>query len=194
MRQILLLSMSLILAGWLVAQAAPLIQDGATDNPAAESAAEATTDAAAAEADGDAEAEAETRRKPFQDEILMQLLREQEAPKAIPQQDPSTPDDLATRGPDDGRELLVEGTMIVERPAELETGAESVRLVIRLADGERTLALEPLESSLRELLERQAKQGATNFTISGEVTRYRGKNYLLLRKVIQRVDNGNLRP
>lgn len=190
MRQILLLSMSLILAGWLVAQAAPLIQDGATDNPAAE----ATTDAAAAEADGDGEAEAETRRKPFQDEILMQLLREQEAPKAIPQQDPSTPDDLATRGPDDGRELLVEGTMIVERPAELETGAESVRLVIRLADGERTLALEPLESSLRELLERQAKQGATNFTISGEVTRYRGKNYLLLRKVIQRVDNGNLRP
>jgi hypothetical protein len=171
-----------------------LIQDVQPENGPADE----TEDSPSAEAQGDnaedgSDAE-EAGRKPFQDEILKQLLREQEAPKVIPRHDPSSPDDLAEQPDTPDRRLLMEGTFLTERPAELVTSQAGLRLMVRLPDGDRSVAIEPLENGNREALEREARRGASQFLISGEITRYRDQNFILLRKIVQRMDNGNLRP
>jgi len=135
-------------------------------------------------------------RKPFQDDILKSLLRDREAAQTIPRQDPGLPAQRPAilGGNREISGLMPDGTPIVERPGRFYRTGDKKMIELRLAGGERRLSLELLPNAMLEALEREASTGATEFTVSGELTRYGKKNYLLLRKVVQRVDNGNLAP
>jgi hypothetical protein len=131
-------------------------------------------------------------RRPFQDDILRTLLNNREAPEAIPPIDPGSGTPLAP-GPDTSN-LMLEGTRIVERPGQLLRLNDRTEFSFRLPNGERVMSIELLPNSLLEAMERQADSGVGEFVVSGEVTRYRGRNFLLVQKVVQRVNNGNLSP
>jgi hypothetical protein len=45
-----------------------------------------------------------------------------------------------------------------------------------------------------EAMEAEAEAGVTEFIISAEVTRYRGRNYLNLLKYRRQISHGNLTP
>ena len=137
-------------------------------------------------------------RKPLQDEILRKLLQSQEAPRLIGPTDPgrsetSDPGEEA-RGVSPSSPLLLEGTLIVDRPGRVLLSDGKAEFTFLLPDTQRTLTMELERNSLREALEREAQAGASEFVVTAEVTRYRGRNYLVLRKVVQRVNNGNLAP
>lgn len=159
-------------------------------------------------AEGDPEAEAangpskrpntgqEGIRRPFQDDILKNLLNDREAAETIPRQDPGMPAQRAALF-DGHREMsgvMPDGTPIVERPGRYYRNGDQRLIELRLASGDRRISFELLPNALLEALEREAATGVTQFTVSGELTRYGSQNYLLLRKVVQRVDNGNLAP
>jgi len=137
-------------------------------------------------------------RKPLQDEILRKLLQSQEAPRLIGPTDPSRSeasdpgDELQAASP--SSPLLLEGTLIVDRPGRVLLSDGKAEFTFLLPDTQRTLTMELERNSLREALEREAQAGASEFVVTAEVTRYRGRNYLVLRKVVQRVNNGNLTP
>lgn len=135
-------------------------------------------------------------RRPFQDDILKSLLRDREAAQTIPRQDPGMPaQPRAIIGSQhEVAGVFPDGTPIVERPGRFYRNGDQKLMELRLAGGDRRLSLELLPNALLEALEREASTGVAEFTISGELTRYGNKNYLILRKVIQRVDNGNLSP
>lgn len=129
-------------------------------------------------------------RPSAQEEIVQSLLREQERAALIP------PQPAADQRPEaDQTGLLPDGTILIERPGRfvLEDGRPKF-VFISTGEEHKLRSMEVLANSLREAMERQAQAGATEFIISGEVTRYRGANYLLLRKLLQRVSNRNLSP
>lgn len=135
-------------------------------------------------------------RRPFQDDILRSLLKDREAAQTIPRQDPGMPAQppvlLGSQREVTG--LMPDGTSIVERPGRFYRTGEQRMIELRLSGGKRRISLEVLPNALLEAVEREAAKGVSEFTISGELTRYGTQNYLLLRKVVQRVDNGNLAP
>jgi hypothetical protein len=138
---------------------------------------------------------ASTLRRPAQSEILRNLLSRQDRPTPIlPRADALQPPAVAGLGPD-GRPLLVEGTAIVERPGRLVREGGRAKFVFYLdGDSQAPRAMPVLESQLLETLENEVQAGFDEFIVSGEVTRYRGTNYLLLRKVLRRTGQGNLQP
>lgn len=140
------------------------------------------------------EPNAPTGRKPFQDEILKALLQEQELPRVIRQQDPQRGTTVKIGPMARDEATLLEGTMVVERPAQFTIANGKPQLSLTLADLNRTATLEVLPSKLLEALEREFESGVAEFIVSGEVTRYKEEAYILLRKVVQRVNNGNIRP
>ncbi len=138
-------------------------------------------------------------RKPAQANILKGLLGRHERPRPILPQSAHDAEDgvdpVAGAIDPEGHPLLLEGTFLIERPGRLvyEDGRANFALQVDGGDqGVRTLELCP--NQLLEAMEREAKSGFTEFIVSAEITRYRGRNYLLLRKILRRVDHGNLGP
>jgi len=133
-----------------------------------------------------------TLRRPAQADVLRNLIGEQDRPKPVAPVEPGKKE--AKEGAAAGATLL-EGTQLVERPGRLvhEDGRAKFLFTAEVgAAGPRSMAI--LESQLLETMEREAETGFPEFIISGEVTRYHGNNYLLLRKVLRRTSNGNLSP
>ncbi len=54
--------------------------------------------------------------------------------------------------------------------------------------------LEVIPNQLLEAMEREGRAGFNDFIVTAEVTRYKDRNYLILRKILRRVDHGNLGP
>jgi hypothetical protein len=139
-------------------------------------------------------------RRPEQTEIIQNLLRDREPSIMIVPQDPEAVigDRVPTTRPvGEAYEplLLVDGAIVVERPGRLlyEEGTP-VFAFFTLEAGPQLKAMELLPNQLLEAVEREAKLGSPEFVISGRVTRYRGKNYLLLLKALRRVEHGNFAP
>jgi hypothetical protein len=135
-----------------------------------------------------------TLRKPAQAEIIQDLLREREQQGVILPQDPQTGQSAVVQPGESSEGLIPEGTILVERPGRLvsEDGRPTF-LFLTLETGGQVQAMELLPNQLLEAMERQSASTA-QFTISAQVTRYRGRNYLLLLKVLRRVGHGNLSP
>lgn len=140
---------------------------------------------------------------PTQSELIRALREERQVNVPIP---PSTPSEApgemrsATPPPIGGTtvagQLLPEGTFVVDRPGRLVLEGEWWSFVFESADGtsnERPLLLLPNQQV--ELMEQTSASGTRSvvFIVSGEVTSYHGRNYLLVRKVLLRRDLGNLR-
>jgi hypothetical protein len=136
-----------------------------------------------------------TLRKPAQANILKGLLRQAERPEPIRSVEPSGPKAGAVVRDAEGQPLLLEGTLLVERRGRLihEEGRAKFVLNADVADqGPRTVEITP--NQLLEAIEREAQAGFSEFIITAEVTRYKDHNYLILRKILRRVDHGNLSP
>lgn len=136
-----------------------------------------------------------TLPRPEQADILRNLLgrRDLVVPVVAPRS-ADRPGADAGVGPD-GHPLLIEGTMIVERPGRLIRDENHPRFVFHLGgDTGSPRTMELLRNQVLETMEREAEAGFTEFIISAEVTRYRGANFLLLRKVLRRTDDGNIGP
>jgi ABC-type transport system substrate-binding protein len=136
-------------------------------------------------------------RRPAQADILRGLLRRGTSAKPTPISPTTQPDDEEVATGADGQPLLLEGTFLIERPGRLVREGDVSRFQLYVAgDGESQTPrlLEILPNQLLESLEREAEAGFSEFIISAEVTRYRGRNYLLLRKILRRVEHGNLGP
>lgn len=137
-------------------------------------------------------------RRPAQAEMLKNLLQRDQRPTPIRAEEPGSttaaisPGESATGS---GGELLLEGTFLVERPARFVQTDGRAKLVFQTEGqtaGSRTMELLP--NQLLEAMEREAAAGFANFIVTAEVTRYKGSNYLLLRKILRRVEHGNLEP
>jgi hypothetical protein len=141
-----------------------------------------------------------TMRKPQQAEIIENLLRERERSSLILPQEPQAVvgQELAASQPSSDRGtpgLLADGTTVVERPGQLAVEEGRPRFVFYAEGDEPKLrTMEILPNHLLEAMEREAQGGRSEFVISGEVMRYKGRNYVLLRKVLRRVGHGNLAP
>ena len=137
----------------------------------------------------------DTLRSPRQAEILKDLLRRADRPTPIqPRSDePRSPAEAGVGA--DGRPLLLEGTTLVERPGRLAHEDGQARFLFHLEGDEgaaRSMQLLPCQ--LLETMEREAQSGFDEFIVTAEVTRYKGENFLLLRKVLRRTGHGNLSP
>ena len=127
-------------------------------------------------------------------EILRNLLDQEDRPAPIQPQSGPAPATEAALG-SDGQPLLVEGTSLVERPGRLVHEDDKSKFVFNIGGSDqKTRKMEILENQLLETMEQEAEAGFAEFIISAQVTRYRGQNYLLLRKVLRRVSHGNLSP
>ncbi len=127
---------------------------------------------------------------PPQVELLRPLLRRQARPMPILPRS-SESGSKAPRAEAEAR-LLAEGTLLVERPGEF-VRANGVP-TFRFADAPQMPAMQILPNSWLEAMEELADNGFTRFVISAEVTRYRGKNYLLLVKFRRQASHGNVGP
>jgi hypothetical protein len=136
-----------------------------------------------------------TLRKPSQARILENLLNRADRPLPIKAQTRLEPAESSSDPGVQRFPLLLEGTFLPERPGRLVREEGRARFVF-IADGSAaaTRSMPILESQLLETMEREAEAGFSEFIISAEVTRYRGQNYLLLRKVLRRTEHGNLGP
>lgn len=134
-------------------------------------------------------------RRPQQSDVLRDLLLQQGRNRPVPAKAPET---TAAGGPrlgPDGQPLLLEGTFLIERPGRLVYDGGRPRFEFMLDDGATAPRIvELLPNQLLETLEQEARLGFSEFVISAEVTQYQGANYLILRKVLRRVSNGNLGP
>jgi hypothetical protein len=136
-----------------------------------------------------------TLRKPAQANILKGLLRQAERPEPIRPIEAAAPKGGAAAKGADGLPLLLEGTMLVERPGRLIHEDGRAKLVL-LADtnSQSPRTVEIIPSQLLEAMEREERAGFSEFIVSAEVTRYKDRNYLMLRKILRRVGNGNVAP
>ena len=137
-----------------------------------------------------------TLRRPEQANILKGLLRREERPEPVKPEDPDAASGEAeTKVGADGKPLLLEGTLLVERPGRLVREEGRSKFVLH-AEGDASAArsMEILPNQLLEAIEREAEAGFTEFVVTAEVTRYRDRNYLILLKILRRVGHGNLSP
>jgi len=137
-------------------------------------------------------------RDPVQARIYQELLRDTERPQAKPilPVDPETGLTAAESGAGAGPTTLLEGTVLIERTGRLLRGGDRSEFHFKagsLADGGPDV-MEILKNGLLEAMETEAEAGVKEFIISAEVTRYRERNYLLLRKYRRQVSHGNLTP
>jgi hypothetical protein len=140
-----------------------------------------------------------TLRRPAQAEIIENLLRDRDRTRMVvppvattrPASSSAPAGRQATQEP----ALLVDGTVLVERPGRLvrDTGRP---MFVFLGEGTQPQlqTMELLPNQLLEAMEHEAERGYSEFIISARVTAYRGKNYLLLLKVLRRTPHGNLAP
>lgn len=132
-----------------------------------------------------------TLRKPEQARILEQLIRDAERPRPII---PDSSTDVRPADSERDRGLLLEGTILVERQGRLIRSDERSLFEMRLESDGANRTLEILPNAWLEAMEREAATGASEFIITAEVTRYRGENYLIVRKVRRVRTHGNLSP
>ncbi len=134
-------------------------------------------------------------RRPQQADVLRDLLLQQGRTRPVPARAAETVTAGGPRLGPDGQPLLLEGTFLIERPGRLVYDGGRPRFEFLLDDGATApRILELLPSQLLETMEQEARQGFSEFVISAEVTQYQGANYLMLRKVLRRVSNGNIGP
>ncbi len=148
-------------------------------------------------------------RKPEQAQILEGLLRDREQARPILPNQPTAAAIGRPAGPGVAtprlREVMpgmrqlptgqiAEGSMISERPGRFQREAGRPVLIFAIPGSSTSIAVEILPSQLLEAVEREAQTSPGEFIVSGELTTYGGKNFLLLRKVLRRVENGNLGP
>ncbi len=133
-------------------------------------------------------------RRPPQLQILQNLLsRPGRATPVRPEPQKPGPAS-APAAASDGQDLLLEGAFLSERPGRLIHEGGRAKFVFNAESGQPSRSVEILENQLLEAMEREAEAGFTDFVVSAEVTRYRGRNCILLRKLLRRVDHGNLGP
>jgi len=138
---------------------------------------------------------------PSASEVLDQLLKTRPKHQPIEPVEPgvevrrsAAPSPSVSPNQDDLR-LLPDGSMLVDRPGRLVREGDGWTFVIETAGEvvrERPLRLLPCR--MLEQMEIAAAGGTAPviFVVSGEVTEYRGANYLLLRKLLVRRDMGNV--
>lgn len=144
-----------------------------------------------------------TTTMPSQSDLIRALREERQVNVPIPPSTPAdSPDEISSEstrsigGAVFSGQLLPEGTFVVDRPGRIVREGEWWSFVFESADGggdERPLLLLPNQQV--ELMEQTSASGTRSvvFMVSGEVTSYHGRNYVLVRKVLLRRDTGNLR-
>jgi hypothetical protein len=137
-------------------------------------------------------------RNPTQARILEELLRGTEPRQAKPIL-PVTPGGSSAPGaetPNGNASLLLEGTVLIERAGRLVRLGDRVEFHFKGGSPAENAAdaMEFNKNGLLEAMEAEAAAGVEEFIISAEVTRYRGANYLLLRKYRRQIAHGNLSP
>lgn len=140
-----------------------------------------------------------TTRESRQLEILRKLIPAQDSRRVIL---PKQPQARTVRGggqagetTNGGVPLLLEGISLVERPGRLVRTGDRAEFVFDNAGAAGQLRRMIINKSEQlEMMERLAESGVSGFTISAEITTYRDRNYLNLRRVRARRGHGNLAP
>ncbi|MCA9243226.1 MAG: hypothetical protein KDA32_04665 [Phycisphaerales bacterium] len=127
-----------------------------------------------------------------QERVLQGLLRDQSR-RPILRRDASTGQEIQTAQEGD-KTLLLEGQMLVMRQGRLEVLSDRAEFHFLDAAEAGLEVIELLPNQTREFMERLFSSGVADFIVTGEVQRYRGKNYLLVRKADPFRGNGNLAP
>jgi len=147
------------------------------------------------------------RREPTAAEILKELTREENlAPRrAVLPTDPGRVEERVTPAADalpanavapPAIRLLPDGYRIVDRPGRLTRDGDIWLFSFESrSEGPPELPLRLLPNRLLEDMETVSAGGtnSTVFVVSGEVTEYRGRNYLLMQKMLVRTDLRNLK-
>ena len=137
-------------------------------------------------------------RNPTQARILEELLRGTEPRQAKPilPVTPGSNANSAAGAPNGNAFLLLEGTVLIERPGRLVRVGDRAEFHFKSGSPAENAAdaMEFNKNGLLEAMEAEAAAGVEEFIISAEVTRYRGANYLLLRKYRRQIAHGNLSP
>jgi hypothetical protein len=137
-------------------------------------------------------------RPPTANELIEQLMQEAPARSVTPltTAPAQTSADAAERSGEGDRRVLPEGTVVPEFPARL-VRSEPWWTLTRESQGSRPAgaAYYVLPNRLLEVMVSASAGGTRSvvFLVSGELTEYRGANYLLVHKVLIRRDLGNLR-
>lgn len=137
---------------------------------------------------------------PAQAEIYRELLREQErSSRILPTTPGATSRPRSPQQPQQGattkNTLLLEGTLLVDRPGRLlRVEGRSVFRLNASDEQETSRTMELNKNGLLEAMEREAESGSAEFYITAVVSRYRGKNYLTLLKYRRQVSHRNLSP
>ena len=124
------------------------------------------------------------------DDILRKLIEQRPERRMISIDDPPSMDRVEKRG------VLPDGSPLVERPGRISSGPGGWMFVF---ESDRPDYPEPPMALLlnmnTQLMVEALAQGATGlvFLVSGEVTSFNGRNYLLPRVARRRFDDGNLR-
>lgn len=93
-----------------------------------------------------------------------------------------------------GEPAFADGTMIVERAGKLSRAADEVEFSFARDDGKGVLRLTLLPCQLLEQVERDMTQAVNQAILTGEITQYKNRSYLLIRTYRRQVDRGNLSP
>ncbi|HUU98523.1 MAG TPA: hypothetical protein VM487_22545 [Phycisphaerae bacterium] len=186
------------MVSWMMAASIALAYIGAAQQVSDEQNGAATSQAATSQPASRPAGSRTTFRKPDQARVLEELLQRKEMPKPILPSYPQGEGPVPSVGEADrrpGEPLLLEGTVLVERPGRYVT-ADGRALFLFHADASSRKAerMEILANQYLEIMENEVRAGISEFVITAEVTSYRGQNYLLLRKVLRRVPNRNLSP
>lgn len=141
-------------------------------------------------------AQAPTSVNPPQAQIYEQLLRDtQRSRQPILSSNPEP--GAKTAGTEhDSAGTLLEGVPLVERAGRLIRRGDRSEFTFVAGSLEEGAppTMEFNKNGLLEAMEGEYESGVTEFVISAEVTRYRGRNYLTLIKYRRKIDHGNLRP
>lgn len=128
-------------------------------------------------------------RRPEQVRLFQDLLQKANEPGVIQPEGPAEPKSESTAG------ILPEGTTIAERSGKLVRSGDHWEFQFYRDDVQPGLqGIEVLKSAFLDQMERLVQKGATEFIVSGELTAYRGQNFLLIRKVRRQLDHGNISP
>lgn len=153
-----------------------------------------TTAPQSAPAAGANRADTTEETPPQLDSVFRELIQNAERSRPIQPIAPQKQDDPATQVPA-ATGLLVEGRVIYDRSGIYHRVDERGEFELgQPMDDTPATRFELLPNSWLEAMERDAESGITGFTITAEVTRYRGKNYLFLLKYRRQIEHGNLRP
>jgi len=176
---------------------------GAGDPPAS-AGSEGNPPAASAPAPSAAKSDS-TPRQPTAEEVIKALqdvtsparpVIPPAAPGGVVEKTIDAPVELPDTGGRSGR-LLPEGYRLVDRPGRMVESPDGGWMFVIEERGQGALeaSLRLLPNRYLEQMERVSEDGtqAVVFIVSGDVTEYRGSNYLLVQKLLLRPQMGNLK-